>query len=110
MTGEVAVVAWLFLAAYIIWFLALAKRYVPLTDSEIRFLWKLHRRRARCSFTKFETIRHEKKKVGFRCACGYEYLSKCLLMQRNQRSKQLEALRKDEKTRLLEPVYLERYE
>jgi len=86
MLGALALVAWLCLAAYVIWFLALAKDYVPLTGIETMFLWKLHKRQTHCSSTKFETVRHKNKVVGFRCACGYEYLSKRLITQRDLRA------------------------
>ena len=110
MIGVLVLLAWLFLVAGIIWFVALAKDYVSLTGNETRFLWKLHKRQAQCSCTKFETIRHKKKVVGFRCACGYEYLSKRLITQHDQRFKLLYVLRKNEHGRMLEPVYLERSE
>lgn len=108
MMGALVLLAWLFLVAGIIWFVALAKDYVSLTGNETRFLWKLHKRQAQCSCTKFETIRHKKKVVGFRCACGYEYLSKRLITQRDRRSKLLGELRENERARMLEPVYLDR--
>ena len=110
MLGALALVAWLFLVAYIIWFLALAKDYVALTGNETTFLWKLHKRQARCSCTRFEKIIHKKKVVGFTCACGYEYLSKRLITQRDQRSKLLYISRKNERARMSEPVYLDRSE
>jgi len=74
--GELALAAWLFLVAYIIWFFALAKDYVPLTSIETTILCKLHKRQTHCFSTNFEKVRRKKKVVGFRCACGYEYLSK----------------------------------
>ena len=110
MMGTLALVAWLCLGLCVIWFLALAKDYVALTGSETTFLWKLHRRRTHCPFTKFEKIRHRKKVVGFRCACGYEYLSKRLITQHDQQSKLLYVLRRNERGRMLEPVYLVRSE
>jgi len=110
MMGALALVAWLCLGVYVIWFSALAKHYVPLTSSEVTFLWKLHKIQAQCSCTKYETIRHKKKLVGFRCACGYEHLSKRLITQHDPRSKLLDELRKNERARMPEPVYLDRSE
>ena len=110
MMGVLALFAWFFLVAYIIWFLVFAKDYVALTDKEATFLWKLHRRQVQCSNTKFETIRHKKKVVGFRCACGYEYLSKRLIVQHNRRSRLSNELEKNERARKLEPAYLDRSE
>jgi len=110
MIGELALVAWLFLVAYIIWFLVLAKDYVPLSGIETTFLWKLHKRQTRCSSTKFETVRHKNKVVGFRCACGYKYLSKRLITQRDRQTRALDASKKNACTSEEESVYLERYE
>jgi len=110
MIGELALAMWLFLVAYIIWFLALAKDYIPLTGRETTFLWKLHKRQTHCCSSKFETVRHGKKVVGFRCACGHEYLSKRLITQHDLRERALAVLGKNECTHQEEAVYLERYE
>ncbi|KPV63229.1 MAG: hypothetical protein AOA66_0951 [Candidatus Bathyarchaeota archaeon BA2] len=112
MIGELALGAWLFLAAYVVWFLALAKDYVPLTGMETTFIWKLHKRKTNCSSTKFEKVRHKNKVVGFRCACGYEYLSKRPITQRDRRAQELDVSRKNVHTHTSqeEPVYLERYD
>jgi len=112
MIGELALGAWLCLVGYIIWFFALSKDYVPLTGKETTLLWKLHKKQTHCSSTKFETVRHKNKVVGFRCACGYEYLSKRLITQRDRRARALDVSRKNARTHTSqeEPVYLERYE
>ena len=110
MIGELALAIWLFLVAYIIWFLGLAKDYVPLTGRETTLLWKLHKKQTHCSSTKFETVRHKNKVVGFRCACGYQYLSKHLITQHDRRALALDVPRKSACTSQEEPVYLERYE
>ena len=112
MMGALALVAWLCLGLYVIWFLALAKDYVPLTGIETTFLWKLHKRQTQCSSTKFETVRHKNRVVGFRCACGYEYLSKRLITQRDRRAQTLDVSRKNVHTYTSqeEPVYLQRCE
>jgi len=110
MLGELALGAWLFLVAYVIWFFALAKNYVPLTSRECTVLWKLHKIQANCFYTQFGTVRYKKKIVGFKCACGYEYLSKRLITQRNRQARALEASRKTARTSQEEPFYLERYE
>lgn len=112
MMGELALATWLCLVAYIVWFLALAKDYAPLTGIETTVLWKLHKRQTHCSSTKFEKVRHKNKVVGFRCACGYEYLSKRLITQHDLRARVLNILRKNARTHTSqeEPVYLERSE
>jgi len=112
MIDELALATWLCLVAYIVWFFALAKDYVPLTGIETTFLWRLHKKQTHCSSTKFETVRRKNKVVGFRCACGYEYLSKRLITQRDRQARALDALRKNTHKHVSqeEPVYLERYE
>jgi len=110
MLGELALVAWLCLVVYIVWFLAFAKDYVPLTGRETTLLWKLHKRQNHCSSMKFEKIRHKNKVVGFRCACGYEYMSKRFITQRNLRARALKVLGKNASTSQEDPAYLERYE
>jgi len=107
---ELALAAWLFLVAYIIWFFALAKDYVPLTSIETTILCKLHKRQTHCFSTNFEKVRRKKKVVGFRCACGYEYLSKRPITQQDPRTRALDISRKNAGTSREEPVYLERYE
>jgi hypothetical protein len=110
MMGEFALAIWLLLVGYIIWFLGLAKDYVPLTGRETTLLWTMHKRQSNCFSTKFETIRHKNKLVGFRCGCGYKYLSKRLVTQRDMRARILDASRKNEGTFQEDSVYLERYE
>jgi len=113
MIGELALATlatWLCLVVYIIWFSALAKDYVPLTGRETTVLWKLHKRQTACSSTKFETVRHKNKLVGFRCACGYEYLSKRLITQRDLKARALNLPGKNGYPSEEEQAYLERYE
>lgn len=80
--------AWLILGTYIFWFLFKAETLQPLTLDELVMLWKLHRQRSGCNapISKVEPIirssHHENEFVGFRCKCGYEYLSKRLVTQK----------------------------
>ena len=110
MIGELALAIWLCLVAYIIWFSTLAREYIPLTGRETTLLWTLHKRRTNCFSTKFETIRHKNKLVGFRCGCGYKYLSRRLLTQRDLRARMLDLSRKNAGAFQDESVYIERYE
>jgi len=110
MIGELALAIWLFLVAYIIWFFGLAKDYVPLTGRETTLLWTLHKRQSNCFSTKFETIRRRNKLVGFRCGCGYKYMSRRLITQRDLRARTLDLSKKNAGAFQDESVYLERYE
>jgi len=110
MIGELALAIWLFLVVYIIWFLTLARDYVTLTGRETTLLWTLHKRQSNCFSTKFETIRRKNKLVGFRCGCGYKYLSKRLITQHDPRAQASDVSGKNASASQEESVYLERYE
>jgi len=112
MISELVLATWVGFGAYIIWFFALAKDYATLTSRETTFLWQLHKRQTHCSSTKFETVRRKNRIVGFRCDCGYKYLSKRPIAQRDLRAQALNVSRENAYTYSSqeEPVYLERYE
>lgn len=110
MIGELTLAVWILLVVYIIWFLVLAREYVPLTGRETTLLWMLHKRQNNCFSTKFETVRRRNKLVGFRCGCGYKYLSRRLISQRDLRAQKSDSSRKNTGAFQDEPAYIERYE
>jgi len=67
---------WISLASYATWYFTSAKHYAPLTPSEARLLWKIHKQTARCDSKKWREIRRGRKIVGFACECGFKYLQK----------------------------------
>ena len=79
---------WFIFGAYSFWFLFQAKTLEPLTLDELVILWKLHKQQAGCDapISKLEPIirtsSHENEFVGFRCTCGYQYLSKRPITQK----------------------------
>lgn len=83
MLGVLVWVVWFVLGAYVFWFFFHAKTLQPLVFDELVILWKLHKQQTRCNvpISKVEPLLHEKEFVGFRCGCGYEYLSKRLVTQ-----------------------------
>jgi len=79
---------WLIFGAYCFWFFFQAKTLEPLTLDELVILWKLHKQEARCNapISQLEPIvlagSQKNEFVGFRCPCGYKYLSKRPIAQK----------------------------
>jgi hypothetical protein len=71
---------WFTLGLYSFWFVTRAKRSQPLTLDELVILWKIHKQQARCnaplSRVKPVLDSHSNEFSGFRCECGYQYLSR----------------------------------
>ncbi len=67
---------WIGLAVYAAWYFTRAKRYSPLTTTEARQLWMIHRRDARCTSKKWRQVKRDKLTVGFECECGYTHVQK----------------------------------
>jgi len=82
-------VVWFIFGAYCSWFFTRAKKLQPITLDELVILWKLHRLHGKCDvpISRVEAIidPHSDEFVGFRCKCGYQYLSKRLITQRDAR-------------------------
>jgi len=80
-------ILWLVFGAYSFWFLTWAKKSQPLTLDELVILWKIHKQQARCNapLSRVEPIMDSRSNEfsGFRCECGYQYLSKRLIVQRH---------------------------
>jgi hypothetical protein len=78
---------WFIFGAYSFWFFTRAKKLEPLTLDDLVILWKIHRQQAECDvpLSKVKPImkNHSNEFSGFRCECGYEYLSKRLIVQRH---------------------------
>ena len=89
MLGLLLMVFWLLFGGYSVWFFTKAKMLQPLTLDELVILWKLHRQQTGChaSLSKLEPVivPHSREFVGFKCDCGYQYLSKRLITQREVR-------------------------
>jgi hypothetical protein len=72
----VAVGLWGCLTAYGTWYFTSAKNYAPLTVSEARLLWRIHKRNIRCNARKWQRIKRGGKIIGFKCECGYKHVQK----------------------------------
>jgi len=77
---------WFIFGAYSFWFVTRAKRPQPLTLDELVILWKIHKQQARCaaplSRVKPVIDSHTNEFSGFTCECGYQYVSKRLILQK----------------------------
>jgi hypothetical protein len=74
---------WFLLGGYAFWFLSKAKTYQPITLDELACAWKLHKREAGCNASQIHDLLIKKDQVvGFKCACGYEWLQKRPISQK----------------------------
>jgi len=80
-------ILWFALGVYGFWLVTRAKRLHPLTLDELVILWKIHKQQAGCNapLSRLKPIIDSRSKEfsGFRCECGYTYLSKRLIVQRH---------------------------
>ena len=80
-------VFWFLFGGYSFWFVTRAKKSQPLTLDELVTLWKIHKQHARCN-TPLSRVKpiidsSSNEFSGFRCECGYQYMSKRLIVQRH---------------------------
>jgi hypothetical protein len=74
---DILVIAlWTLCGAYAAWYFTSAKNYVPMTLSEARLHWKIHRETLQCNGKRLREIRRHGKMVGYECECGYRYFQK----------------------------------
>lgn len=71
------VASWLSLALYSTWFFTQVKQYAALSPREVYLLWSIHKSETGCNALSYlYKIQKKKGFVGFKCLCGYEYVSK----------------------------------
>jgi len=63
-------------AACAVWYFISEKRYVPLTQNEVKLLWKIHKQSCKCHAAKWRELKRQDKIVGFECECGYRRVQK----------------------------------
>jgi len=63
-------------ALYGAWYFTRAKRLSPLTKTEAKQLWIIHRQDAGCKGQKWRLVKRGKLTVGFKCECGYTHIQK----------------------------------
>jgi hypothetical protein len=67
---------WGVFAVYGSWYFARAKRVSPLTKTEAKQLWIIHRHNVDCKGLKWRQVKRGKLTVGFQCECGYTHVQK----------------------------------
>jgi hypothetical protein len=71
---------WGCFTTYVAWYFTKAKRYSPITPTEARQLWTIHKHDAHCGGTKWRRVENGKLTVGFQCECGYRHVQKKPIM------------------------------
>lgn len=61
---------------YASWYFTKAKHYCPITPTEARQLWKIHKNYTHCNGRKWRQVKNGKKTVGFQCECGFRHTQK----------------------------------
>lgn len=78
---------WFIFGAYSFWFFARAKKLESLTLDDLVILWKIHKQQAGCNvpLSKVKPIVNNRSNEfsGFKCECGYKYMSKRPIVQRH---------------------------
>lgn len=67
---------WGCFTVYLAWYFARAKHFSPVTPTEARQLWTIHKRDTRCNGRKWRQVKNGKQTVGFQCECGYRHVQK----------------------------------
>jgi len=80
-------ILWFVVGGYSFWLITRAKRSQSLTLDELVILWKVHKQQAGCSgpLSRVKPIIDSRSNEfsGFKCECGYQYVSKRLILQRH---------------------------
>ena len=63
-------------AVYTIWYSTSAKHYAPITLTEAKLLWKIHRQSFNCNSRKWRKIKYRGEIVGFECECGHKHIQR----------------------------------
>jgi hypothetical protein len=71
---------WGWFTIYVAWYFTRAKRYSPITPTEARQLWTIHKHDAHCDGGKWRRVKNGKLTVGFQCECGYRHVQKKPIM------------------------------
>lgn len=70
----IAPALWACLIVYAIWYSTKAKHYAPITLTEAKQLWTIHRQKSSCGCTKWRPIKHHGQTVGIECGCGHKHV------------------------------------
>ena len=72
----IAPAMWACFITYAVWFSTRAKRFAPLTMTEAKQLWAIHRQNVKCGSKRWRQIRDHGRTVGFECGCGHKHMQK----------------------------------
>lgn len=72
----IAPTVWGGFALYGAWYFTRAKRLSPLTKTEAKQLWTIHKQDSGCKAQKWRQVKRGKLTVGFECECGYKHVQK----------------------------------
>lgn len=67
---------WVCFTVYAAWYFTRVKRYSPITPTEARQLWTIHKQDVHCNGRKWRRLKNGKQTVGFQCECGYRHVQK----------------------------------
>ena len=67
---------WTIFVVYATWYFTSAKHYAPLTYTEAKILWSIHKQSVKCNSKKWKPIKRGNKIVGYECECGYKHVQK----------------------------------
>lgn len=74
---------WFALGAYSFWFFTKAKTLQPLTLDDLALTWRVHKQQIGCNASRIHSlIVKDDHIVGFKCACGHEFLQKRLITKK----------------------------
>jgi hypothetical protein len=72
----IAFAAWICFGAYAVWYFTSAKRYAPITMTEAKMLWVIHKHDIRCNANRWRELVRGGRVVGFECECGYKHVQR----------------------------------
>lgn len=67
---------WTCFAVYAVWYVTGAKHYYPISPTEARQLWAIHKQTINCNGKKWRLIRRDGTTIGFECDCGHKHVQK----------------------------------
>jgi len=65
---------WVLLVSYLTWYFAKVKRYSPISQTEAKQLWIIHKQSSNCCGKKWHQVKNRNQTVGFECECGYKHM------------------------------------
>ena len=70
----IGLIIWTLFVAYATWYITKAKHYAPITHTEARMLWLIHKHTHQCNGKRWREIKNHSKTIGFECECGHIHI------------------------------------